>query len=126
MKGLKLLAVTSVVTFTCAIATTAFAQANFRGTLALTNPWTSAPYGDAQVSTDYDVESLYAKMAVTKTGYPTSSKENQSSGWSHFLSSGVVYGPTYASSGTTFTGTFSGRDYDSVPTEWSDTKTYKY
>lgn len=92
------------------------------GWLYYQNPLTSAPRGYAKTMGYYNIS---AKCTAKKDGETNSKSISEDKGKNGGLvETDWVYGPTYASSGTTFTSKHTG--YDEDKSYHTKTATYKY
>lgn len=76
--------------------------------MTIGNPITSAPWADVTVSGG-SIKNLSLSVSAAKAGYAT---KNTSNSWVSAppVSTVTVYGPTYLSAGTTFSGSAKGTD----------------
>lgn len=125
INGILSLSLSCIISVGIGICAYASNDAGFTGSYSKGNPLTSAPWGKAKTTADYDTDSISAKITVWNDGkYTDHDVDNRT--WDDIAQTSKVYGANYASKGTRFEAYYSGTDADSNPTFWEDCDDWSY
>ncbi|NFE96244.1 hypothetical protein FDA52_16415 [Clostridium botulinum] len=124
-KKLLTLGVSAMILSCTSVSAFASNSAGFSGSASKGNPVTSAPWGRATTTANYDTDSIGAKISVWTDGSLTDTDTTDHT-WRHVAQTSKVYGGHYKAAGTAFEADYYGTDFDSSPTSWSDSDSWSY